>query len=145
MSSTFTLIRKGMLAAFADRWAVIRPTWDFSKQTAYPPYDFSEPQDLWIKIIVTNQGGSNEAIGFLDQVSNLLTVDCYAPFNGDDLTTMFSVDPLADDVHNALRSMTMPEGVDDFDIVPRDFPVTPTGFEHKRLSLLFDFYLPGVS
>ena len=143
--ATFAIIRKGMIGAFVDRWNVLRPGWDHNTQTSQPPKEFDEPQSLWIKVICTNQGGRNRAVGILDEVANLLTVDCYSPFDSDDLSTMFAVDELADDVHNALRSMTFPEGVDDVEILPRDFPITETGFEHKRLSLFFRFDLPRIT
>ena len=142
MSSTFAAIRTGMLGAFADKWAELRPSWTPATQTSYPPRPFSEPQSLWIKVMVTNQGGNNRAVRILDQVSSLMTVDCYSPFDADDFSSMFAVDALADDAHEALRSMTLPSGVDDVEIVPRDFPLTETGFEHKRVSLFFNFDLP---
>jgi len=140
--ATFAAIRTGVLGAFVDRWDVLRPTWSHATQTHFPPKAFSEPQSLWVKVMVTNQGGRNRAVSIRDEVSSLMTVDCYAPFDGDDLGTMFDVDALADDAHNALRSMTFPSGVDDVEILIRDFPHTPTGFEHKRLSLIFLFDLP---
>lgn len=143
--STFADIRTAMLGAFVDRWNVLRPTWDHATQTHFPPRPFNEPQSLWIKVMTANVGGRNRAVGILDEVGNLMTVDCFAPFDGDDLTTMFGVDALADDAHNALRSMTLPSGVDDVRIEPRDFPITETGFEHKRLSLFFRFDLPRVA
>lgn len=143
--SSFADIRPSMLGAFVDRWNVLRPTWEHATQTSLPPRPFSEPQSLWIKVMTTNQGGRNRAVGILDEVGNLMTVDCYSPFDGDDLATMFGVDALADDAHNALRSMTLPSGVDDVRIEPRDFPLTETGFEHKRLSLFFRFDLPRVA
>ena len=142
--ATFS-VRKDILGAFIDRWNVIRPAWDHNVQTSLPPKEFEEPEVLWIKVICTNHNGSNDAVGFLDRVDNLMTVDCYSPFDEDDPTTMFAVDDLANDVHNALRSMIMPEGINDFDIVPRDFPLTATGFEHKRLTMFFNFYLPEVT
>lgn len=138
-------VRQSILSAFVDAWNVIRPTWDHATQTSFPPRSFSEPQTEWVKIVCTNQGGRNRAVGILDEVGSLLTVDCYAPFDENDPTTMFDpVDQLATDAHQALRSMTLPEGVDDVRIEPRDFPLTGTGFQHKRLTLFFRFDLPRI-
>lgn len=140
--STFAEIRTGMLGAFIDRWNGLRPAWVHASQTSTPPKSFDEPQSAWIQVMTTNQGGRNRAVGILDEVGNLMTVDCYSPFDGDDPSTMFGVDAIADDAHNALRSMTLPSEVDDVRIEPRDFPITETGFEHKRVSLFFRFDLP---
>ena len=143
--ATFTDIRKDILAAFTARWSVLRPSWNHGTQTSFPPASFREPQSAWIKLICTNQGGRNRAVAILDEVTCLFTVDCYAPFDGDDLTTMFAVDPIADDAHNALRSMTLPVAVAPLDVIPQDLPITDTGFEHKRLGFTFRFDLeaPG--
>lgn len=143
--STFTEIRTGMLDAFRARWDVLRPSWDHATQTAYPPLTYSRDADQWIKLITTNQGGRNRAVGILDEVSNLFTVDVYSRFDQSDLSSMFAVDELADDAHNALRSMVLPSGVDDIRVEPRDFPITDTGFEHKRLSMVFLFDLPRAA
>ena len=142
--SSFT-VRTEMLDAFRARWDIIRPSWDHGTQTAYPPKNYTREANQWIKVVCTNQGGNNRAVGILDQVSNLFTVDVYNRFDSGDLATMFDVDQLADDVHNALRSMTFPADVDDVEIRPRDFPLTETGYEHKRLSLIFLFDLPRIT
>lgn len=139
---TFATTRKGMLDAFRTRWDVLRPSWDHESQTAYPPRTFERDADQWIKVQTTNQGGRNRAVGILDEVGNLFTVDVFNRFDQSDLTSMFLVDALADDAHNALRSMTVPSEVDDVRIEARDFPLTDTGFEHKRVSLFFRFDLP---
>ena len=140
--ATFAATRRGMLDAFRVRWDVLRPAWDHGTQTAYPPLSFTRDADQWIKVICTNQGGRNRAVGILDDVANLFTVDVYSRFDQSELSTMFAVDELADDAHHALRSMALPDGVDDVNIEPRDFRLTDTGFEHKRLSLFFRFDLP---
>lgn len=132
-------VRAAMIRAFRARWDVLRPTWDHATQSAYPPHTYERTADQWIKVMSTNQGGRNRAVGILDEVGNLLTVDC---FNRASLPTLFDVDDLADDAHNALRSMTLPEAVDAVNIEPRDFAITENGYEHKRLSLFFRFDLP---
>lgn len=124
------------------RWDVLRPGWDHDTQTAYPPAAYRRDADQWIKVMTTNQGGRNRAVGILDEVTNLMTVDVYNRFDDGDLSTMFGVDDLADDAHNALRSMDLPPDLDDVIIEARDFRITDTGFEHKRVSLTFRFDLP---
>jgi hypothetical protein len=140
--SGFAVIRKGMLDAFADRWDVIRPEWDAALQTTFPPSPHTPQTDLWLKVDCTVQGGQNRAVSILDEVFALMTVDCFARLDTSDATTMFAEDLLADDVHNALRSMVLPSGVDGVNIVPRDFPVTRSGYQQKRVSLFFKFDLP---
>lgn len=137
--ATLAEIRTGMLGAFRARWDELRPTWDHDTQTAYPPDTYERDADQWIKVVCTRTGARNSAVGILDEVGNLLTVDCYNRF---DVSTMFGVDAIADDAYSALRSMTLPSGVHltaDVDI--RDFPLTATGFEQTRLAMFFRFDL----
>ena len=133
-----------VIDAFETRWQVLQPTWDAASQTSKPPEKFDSKPDQWIKLIVTNQGGRNSAVGILDEVTCLFTVDIYNRLRG---TSTFRVkNTLADVVYNALRTMTLPNGVDPIDVSPRDFPATADGYEHKRLSLTFRFDLPtGLS
>lgn len=141
--TTFT-VEQELLDAFEARWQVLRPTWDPATQTSKPPAKFDEKPDLWIELMITNQGGRNTAVGILDRVTSLFTVDLYNRLRG--TTTIRGKNPLADDAYNAFRTLTYPESVDPIDISPRDFPVTRAGFEHKRLSLTLEFDLPtGLS
>lgn len=139
--SSFT-IRKDLIDAFEARWIQIQTAWTPATQTSKPPKKFKPTTNQWIQLVCTNQGGRNRAVGILDEVTNLFTVDVYNRLRGD--ATLYGVDTLSDDAHNTLRSMTMPAGVDDVEIQPRDFPVTDAGYEHKRLSLFFRFDLPRV-
>ena len=138
----FAVTRKAVLNAFEARWSALDPTWDHATQTAYPPHRRQLEADQWIKVMTTNQGGRNRAVGILDEVTNLLTVDCYSRVSTD---TLFNVDLLADTAHEALRSMVLPAGVDDVEIIPQDLPVTPEGYEHKRVGLIYRFDLPEVT
>ena len=134
--------RTEILNAFRESWDVLRPDWDHREQTAYPPRNYTRDADQWIKVMSTNQGGRNRAVGILDEVGNLMTVDVYNRFDDGDLSTMFGVDDLADDAHQALRTMELPPQIDDVNIEIRDFAITDTGYEHKRVSLFFRFDLP---
>lgn len=141
--TSFT-VEQDLLDAFEARWLVLRPTWDPATQTSKPPAKFDEKADQWIELMITNQGGRNSAVGILDRVTSLFTVDLYNRLRG--TTTFRTKNSLADDAYNALRTLTYPESVDPIDISPRDFPVTKAGFEHKRLSLTLEFDLPtGLS
>lgn len=141
MATTFAESKREMLSAFADSWATVKPSWVAATQTAFPPITYERSADQWIKVMVTHQAGQNRAVGILDEVQALFTVDVYNSFDAAALATSFGVDDLAGEVHQAMRSMILPSGIDDVEIQVRDYPLTDKNYEHKRLSMFFRFDL----
>ena len=139
MTTTFAAAHKGLIKNFNAAWLVVRPSWDLELQTALPPLSYTRSANLWLKVMYTDQALDDVAVNTLRRASGLLTVDCYNRLDENDLTTLFGVQTLADDVLTALEAMTLPDAVDELNINKQDLAVTPDNYEHSRFQV-FIYY-----
>lgn len=136
--ATISTSRQTALTGFAAAWATVAPTWDQSTRIAWPQQGkrFTPPNVPYLDIVLTNAGGSNQAVTRLDVFPAVFDVNLFVPAGTLDDQ---AIGLITDDVITAFRAMIVDPSTFKRDIGVDDFGDDKRGYVHVRCRMAMEF------